>query len=73
MSIQWSKTPYSRGIAGELAFKAPDLYTLMSKPDGPFIFAGEHLSHVGAWQQGAILSGWRAAGQVAERRSASAA
>ena len=30
------------------------------EPDGPFYFAGEHLSHIGAWQEGAILSARRA-------------
>jgi monoamine oxidase len=30
------------------------------EPDGPFYFAGEHLSHIGAWKEGAILSARRA-------------
>jgi monoamine oxidase len=30
-----------------------------NEPDGPF-FAGEPLSHIGAWQEGAILSAKRA-------------
>ena len=34
-------------------------YAVLSEPDGPFYFAGEHLSHIGAWQEGAILSARR--------------
>jgi monoamine oxidase len=26
------------------------------KPEGPIVFAGEHLSYVGLWQEGAALS-----------------
>jgi monoamine oxidase len=26
------------------------------KPEGPILFAGEHLSYVGLWQEGAALS-----------------
>ena len=37
-------------------------------PDGPFYFAGEHLSRIGPWQEGAILSAWRAANMIDKHR-----
>ncbi len=60
MAIAWSKVPYSLGIAARYATDHDPNYAVLSEPDGPFYFAGEHLSHVGAWQEGAILSAHRA-------------
>jgi monoamine oxidase len=60
MAIAWGKVPYTLGIAARWQDGQEKLYTLLSEPDGPFYFAGEHLSHVGAWQEGAILSAHRA-------------
>jgi monoamine oxidase len=41
---------------------------VLSEPDGPFFFAGEHLSHVGAWQEGAMLSARRAINMIDQHR-----
>jgi monoamine oxidase len=60
MTIAWSKVPYSLGIAARYTTDHDPNYAVLSEPDGPFYFAGEHLSHVGAWQEGAILSARRA-------------
>ena len=60
MAIAWSKVPYSLGIGARYTADTASNYTLLSEPDGPFYFAGEHLSHVGQWQEGAILSAHRA-------------
>ncbi len=61
VAIRWSKVPYNLGPWVDWSGKTADpRYTLLSSPDGPFYFAGEHLSHVGAWQQGAIVSAHRA-------------
>ena len=68
VTVHWARVPHSLGIAGDVARRDPAGYTLMSEPDGPYLFAGEHLSHVGAWQQGAIVSGWRAVNAIAARR-----
>lgn len=73
VSVSWANIPYSKGIAADIAQSDPDAYNLMTGPEGPFVFAGEHLSHVGAWQQGAFVSAWRAVNQIAEHRSATAA
>ena len=39
-----------------------------TQPDGPFYFAGEHLSQIGAWQEGAILSARRAINMIDQHR-----
>ena len=42
-------------------------YQQMITPDGPILFAGDHCSHVVAWQEGAALSALYAVNQLAER------
>jgi monoamine oxidase len=73
LTIHWGRIPHSLGISGQVSGRDPAGYSLMNEPDGPYLFAGEHLAHVGAWQQGAIVSGWRAVTAIADRRQALAA
>jgi monoamine oxidase len=70
MAITWSKVPYSLGIAARYKTDRDANYAVLSEPDGPFYFAGEHLSHVGAWQEGAMLSVRRAINMMDEHRRA---
>jgi monoamine oxidase len=42
-------------------------YETLIQPDGPIIFAGDHVSHIVAWQEGAALSALRAVQQIADR------
>jgi monoamine oxidase len=42
-------------------------YEQLIQPDGPIIFAGDHCSHVVAWQEGAALSALYAVNQLAEK------
>ena len=42
-------------------------YETLIEPDGPIIFAGDHVSHIVAWQEGAALSAQRAVRQVSDR------
>jgi len=60
MQVQWAAVPYNLGIGvGWASDDEPD-YHLLGQPDGPIHFAGEYLSHVGAWQEGAIRAAHRA-------------
>ena len=68
MAIAWSKVPYSLGIAARWRPGQENAYALLNEPDGPFHFAGEHLSQLGAWQEGAVLSAWRAANMIDKHR-----
>ncbi len=45
-------------------------YETLIQPDGRFIMAGDHVSHIVAWQEGAALSGLRAVQQVADQAKA---
>jgi len=70
MAITWSKVPYSLGVTARYRADQDQDYALLNQPDGPFYFAGEHLSHIGAWQEGAILSARRAINMIDRHRRA---
>jgi len=42
-------------------------YETLIQPDGPFYFAGDHVSHINAWQEGAALSALRAVQMIGAR------
>jgi monoamine oxidase len=58
VSIAWSKVPFQLGAWGT---SSPA--TLLA-PDDNIMFAGEHLSILQGWQEGAILSAYHAIDQV---------
>jgi monoamine oxidase len=60
VTVGWGSVPYSEGV-GALWNEGPagdrgQQYAELLKPEGPIFFAGEHLSYVGLWQEGAALS-----------------
>ena len=62
VTVGWGLVPYSEGV-GALWNGGPggaadrgQQYAELLKPEGPIFFAGEHLSYVGLWQEGAALS-----------------
>ncbi|WP_260704198.1 flavin monoamine oxidase family protein [Edaphobacter flagellatus] len=42
-------------------------YDVITEPDGPIYFAGDHTSHVVGWQEGAALSGRRAVQMISDK------
>ncbi|HMI40130.1 MAG TPA: FAD-dependent oxidoreductase [Sphingomicrobium sp.] len=60
VAINWGQVRYSEGVGaigrnfGEE--KRDAQYDELLRPEGPIVFAGEHLSYVGLWQEGAALS-----------------
>jgi monoamine oxidase len=61
VSIGWGLVPYSEGVGaiwGGPGGNAPraEQYAELLRPEGPIVFAGEHLSYQGLWQEGAALS-----------------
>ncbi|MEP7316658.1 MAG: FAD-dependent oxidoreductase [Sphingomicrobium sp.] len=60
VAVNWGQVEYSEGVGaigddfGER--KRGARYDDLLKPEGPIVFAGEHLSYVGLWQEGAALS-----------------
>jgi monoamine oxidase len=70
VAVAWSKVPFSLGIAARYRDGQEDEYKRLNAADGPFYFAGEHLSHIGAWQEGAVVSAHRAATMIDQHRRA---
>ena len=71
VSIAWDKIPYSRG--GWISWDDDAMtsaYPLLNQPDGPIYLAGEHLSHLTGWQEGAVLSAHQAVRGLAARLQA---
>jgi monoamine oxidase len=62
--VNWGRIPFSEGV-GAVGPDFPDAtagvdrparYKELIRPEGPIIFAGEHLSYIGLWQESAALS-----------------
>jgi monoamine oxidase len=60
--VNWGQVAYSEGV-GALWGGGPEdtgrrtgAYLELLKPEGPIVFAGEHLSYIGLWQEGSALS-----------------
>lgn len=60
ISVAWAKVPYSMGGWG---VSTPS--TLLQRPDGPFLFAGDHLTYLQGWQEGAVISSLNALANLA--------
>lgn len=83
VTVSWRLTPWSEGVGpvGPVYGGGPEgngtrteAYAELLRPEGPILFAGEHLSYVPFWQEGAALSAHQAlrllADMAAERRAA---
>jgi len=62
VTVAWGLTPYSETVGtlwgggpGGVAAR-PAAYAELLKPEGPIVFAGEHLSYQGTWQEGAAMA-----------------
>ncbi|MFC7689351.1 flavin monoamine oxidase family protein [Paeniroseomonas aquatica] len=61
VSVAWSRLPRAGGAWAEwTAAQRRALYPLLRAPEGPYHFAGEYLSWLTGWQEGAVLSAWAA-------------
>jgi monoamine oxidase len=64
--IQWSKIPYSLGCFANNRLATSDApYAQLDLPQGRTYFAGDYLSHLVGWQEGALLSAHRAISRIA--------
>lgn len=70
VTVSWKQTPFSEGVAvaWREAQRGTD-YAELCKADGPFYFAGEHMSYINAWQEGAALSAHEAIKLIDARRA----
>jgi monoamine oxidase len=58
IAVAWKKVPFALGAA-PLNPDTTAAYQVLGKPDGPFYFAGDYLSHIGNWQEAALSSAQR--------------
>jgi monoamine oxidase len=57
VAISWRKVKYSSGATTHWNDEArKNEYPILLEPDGPYFFAGEYLSHINGWQEGALRS-----------------
>jgi monoamine oxidase len=71
LAVCWENIPYTRGAWAQWSPHArQSAYPVLGEPDGPIHFAGEHMSHLTGWQEGAVLSAHRAVAAVAARVAA---
>ncbi len=68
VSVAWKNVPYTRGGWAEWSSEArTTLFPVLLKGDGPYLFAGEHMSFITGWQEGAVRSAHKTLGDLAER------
>ena len=64
--VSWNKIPYSLGcFANNFLPKSGAAYTQLEKPEARTYFAGDYLSHLVGWQEGAVLSAHHAIERIA--------
>jgi monoamine oxidase len=70
-SCAWHRIPWTLGCYGQWTEDLREQhYERLCEIDGRVVLAGEHCSHVPAWQEGAILSGLDAIRRLDERVNA---
>jgi monoamine oxidase len=68
VSVAWHNLPYSRGAwAIYTPEQRADLYPTLSAFDDRIHLAGEHMSYLNGWLEGAVLSAQQVVGQIHER------
>lgn len=74
VTVGWGLVPYSEGVGAiwRDEMNRGTEYAELLKPEGPIVFAGEHLSYQGLWQEGAALSAHEALKLVASMARANA-
>jgi monoamine oxidase len=70
--ISWAKVPYFEGGMARIESDAMlPHYTLLNRPEGRVWFAGDWLTRLNGWQEGAIHSAHKAVADIAARIAAS--
>ncbi|MBD3884833.1 flavin monoamine oxidase family protein [Phormidium tenue FACHB-886] len=74
LSIAWGKIPHSQGAWIDWEDQENSAaYRLLNQPDDTIFLAGEHLSYLTGWQEGAILSAYQAIEGIAAKQQAMSA
>ena len=67
VAVSWQNVPFSRGPWVHWPEGPTADYKLLNQPDDRIYLAGEHLSHINGWQEGAMLSAHRVVREISER------
>jgi monoamine oxidase len=68
VSVAWKNVPYSLGAWSEWSDAArATQFPVLLKGDGPYLFAGEHMSFITGWQEGAVRSAHKVLEDIATR------
>ena len=71
VSVAWKNIPFSGSAWAEWSSDARAAhYAPLLRGDGPFLFAGEHMSYINGWQEGAVRSAHYSLKQIADRMPA---
>jgi monoamine oxidase len=68
VSVAWKNVPFSLSAWAEWTRDArASHYATLLQGDGPFLFAGEHMSYINGWQEGAVRSAHHTLRDIAAR------
>jgi monoamine oxidase len=68
VAVAWSRMPWTLGCCSMWSEETRRLhYRTLTTMEGRIVLAGEHASHVGCWQEGALLSSISAITQLHQR------
>jgi monoamine oxidase len=68
VSVAWPNIPYTRAAWAEWSHDArATQFPILLNGDGPYLFAGEHMSYITGWQEGAVRSAHKVLADIAER------
>jgi len=66
-TIQGVVRTESRALEGVSVTVVGTTLGALTRADGPFYFAGEHVSYINGWQAGAIESAWQQLAKIHKR------
>jgi monoamine oxidase len=67
VAVPWHKVPFNMGPWVHWPEGPSADHSLLNQPDDRIYLAGEHLSHVNGWQEGAMLSAHRVVSEICQR------
>jgi monoamine oxidase len=68
VTVAWSKIPHTSGAWSAWSKPARAAhYQPLLKGDGPYLFAGEHMSYITGWQEGAVRSAHKVLADIGDR------
>ena len=69
VAVAWAKLPFTGAAWAQWSRETrTGYYAKLLRGDGPFLFAGEHMSYITGWQEGAVRSAHYTLQDIAARR-----